>query len=385
MKVTFYSGFMMHHQEPFSLKMQSILGDDYKFVACESIDPERLKLGYSDNNKKYDFIVRAYESDAQKYIAEKLAIESDVVIFGSGDEYYLKKRIQETNKLTFRYSERLLKKGNNLIKYIPRCVKLRVNNPQNAKMYVLCASAYTAADYARFGLYKNRTYKWGYFPETECIENIDEILEKKEPNSILWCGRFIDWKHPDLAVEIARKLKADGYDFKLNLIGTGMMENQLKEMVNKYHLSDCVKIFASMTPNQIREQMKNAQIYLFTSDFQEGWGAVLNEAMNSGCACIANHAIGSVPFLVSGKNNALIYKNNDFDDLYSNVQYLINNTALCNKLGKNAYETIVKCWNAEFATERLIELCEGLLAGKSVSYEAGPCSEAKIIKNDWYK
>lgn len=51
-----------------------------------------------------------------------------------------------------------------------------------------------------------------------------------------------------------------------------------------------------MKASEVRSYMEKADIYLFTSDFNEGWGAVLNESMNSGCAVVASHAIGSVPF-----------------------------------------------------------------------------------------
>ena len=52
--------------------------------------------------------------------------------------------------------------------------------------------------------------------------------------------------------------------------------------------------------------MEKSEIFLFTSDKGEGWGAVLNESMNSACAVVASHAIGSVPFLLKdGENPSL--------------------------------------------------------------------------------
>ena len=37
-------------------------------------------------------------------------------------------------------------------------------------------------------------------------------------------------------------------------------------------------MLGSMTPEQVREHMEESILFLFTSDFGEGWGAVLNEA-----------------------------------------------------------------------------------------------------------
>ena len=51
---------------------------------------------------------------------------------------------------------------------------------------MLCASAYTAKDYASLGMYKNRTYKWGYFPETIQVAfiNSGKTIPKQKLNSI---------------------------------------------------------------------------------------------------------------------------------------------------------------------------------------------------------
>ena len=94
-------------------------------------------------------------------------------------------------------------------------------------------------------------------------------------------------------------------------------------MIKKYHLQNCVSLCGSLSPEKVREYMVKSQIFLFTSDYNEGWGAVLNEAMNSACAVIASHAIGSVPFLINNKKNGLIYQNGQMEDLYRKVKVLL--------------------------------------------------------------
>ena len=51
MKVTFYSNFLTHHQVPFCLEMQKLLGDDFKFVSTMKIFKWRLDLGFEDLNQ----------------------------------------------------------------------------------------------------------------------------------------------------------------------------------------------------------------------------------------------------------------------------------------------------------------------------------------------
>ena len=87
------------------------------------------------------------------------------------------------------------------------------------------------------GSYLGRCFRWGYFPETKHYEDFPKVMEGKKKHSILWAGRLLDWKHPEVALEIANRLKAEGYDFRLNMIGAGPMEQQLREQIAAYGLS----------------------------------------------------------------------------------------------------------------------------------------------------
>ena len=104
--------------------------------------------------------------------------------------------------------------------------------------------------------------------------------------SILWAGRLIGWKHPDASIELAASLKEKGYFFRMSVIGNGEMEAQLHEMIRRKGVEDCVEMLGAMSPDEVRAHMERADVFLFTSDFNEGWGAVLNESMNSGCAVV---------------------------------------------------------------------------------------------------
>lgn len=90
--------------------------------------------------------------------------------------------------------------------------------------------------------------------------------------SILWAGRLIPWKHPEAAIYLADTLKEQGYQFRLSLIGSGVMESQLRAIIQEKGLEDRVALLGALSPEQVRCHMEQAEIYLFTSDFHEGWG-----------------------------------------------------------------------------------------------------------------
>ena len=121
--------------------------------------------------------------------------------------------------------------------------------------------------------------------------------------------------------------------------------------------------------------MKKTDIFLFTSDRNEGWGAVLNESMSNACAVVANREIGSVPYLVEDGKNGLVYERKDKNSRYNCVKKLIVNKSLRETLGKNAYDTIKNVWNAEVAADRLLTLIDSINNSTTVPYTTGPCSK----------
>ena len=384
MKVVFVSNYFNHHQKPFCEEMYQKLGSDFAFISTSVMREERKKLGYAQGDSP-EYVVLAYEGEAQRSRAISLINEADVVIAGSAPNDFLKERIRAA-KLLIRYVERPYKKPATCLKRAYHFLKWRQNDAWKNNIYMLCAGGYTAKDYASVGMYKKRTYKWGYFPAVKEY-NIDELLENKKSATLLWCGRFIDWKHPDDAICLARKLKENGYEFRLDMIGTGVMEDELKQLVKQYELEDCVTFLGSMSPEQVRSHMENAGIYLFTSDRREGWGAVLNESMNSGCAVVASHEIGSVPFLMKNGENGIIYESGNVEMLYEKVKYLLDNPEMQRSLGTAAYQTVFTEWNAEIAAERLLILADALLKGEKYPslYENGLCSKAELVYDNWLK
>ena len=370
LKLVFISNYFSHHQKPLS---DGLAGRcDYSFVEMMEMTEERKNMGWGmDIVPGYVCSYAATPGAALERIAQ-----ADVVIVGNAPSWILRDCLQR-GQTVLRYSERPLKNGVEPLKYLPRLIKWHYQNPSRKPIYLLCASAYTAQDYAGFGLFRRKAYRWGYCPEVKEYEDLQQLLAGKKKASILWAGRFLDWKHPDDAIALAARLKAAGYSFDMNLIGGGAMERTLWEMIRAKGLEECVHLLGTMTPEQVRSHMEKAEIFLFTSDRHEGWGAVVNEAMNSGCCVVACEAAGSVPYLVSNGRNGLTYRFGDEDGLYEQVRKALDTEGMTTRLGAKAYETMANHWNGETAAERLVALVRSVLAGEKYPdlYPDGPCSK----------
>ena len=379
MTVTFFSNYLTHHQIPFCDALCGADGVTFYFVSTMPMEEDRASGGWK-LDKEYEYEIRAYESPENKEKALLLAKTSDVMIIGSAPEEYVRYRMKYAeNKLTFRYSERFYKNGRWRV-ISPRGFLLRIQTYFRyfgKPLYLLCASAYAAGDSAMLGSYLGRCYRWGYFPEVKEYENIDALIAKKKKGSILWAARMIDWKHPEAALQVAECLRDEGYDFHLTMLGDGPLLKEIEEQIQKKSLEEYVTLTGAVPAGQVRTYMEESEIFLFTSDRGEGWGAVLNESMNSGCAVVANMAIGSVPYLIKNKENGFVYRR--FEELFEEVKYLFDHPEARKKFGAAAYETLKKDWNPATAAERFVMLSEKLLRKEKFFFEDGPCSKAPIF------
>lgn len=379
MTITFVSNYINHHQLPFSDALYEKLGGNYCFIQTIPMEDERVAMGWGLDVKKLPYVRCLYEDE---YECRKKIAESDVVLFGWTERADIEKDRLEAGKLTIRISERIYREGQwkavsprGLIAKYKEHIKYR-----NKGVYLLCAGAYAASDFHLIGAYPGKMFKWGYFPKTriyskEALEN----MKKDRPLQLVWAGRFIPLKHPEYVVKLASELKARGYDFGVHMLGSGEMEEDIRRQTKKLGLSDKFTFYGYTEPERVRDVMEKCHIHLFTSNYLEGWGAVVNEGMNSGCVEVANAQTGAVPYLIEHGVNGLIFPDNSYKEMERLVVDLFENWEERKHMGYAAYKTIAGEWNAEHAAKELLRFAECLAGGRVVPADSGPLSLAPVI------
>lgn len=380
MKVTFVSNYINHHQIPLAEELYFNLKEEYCFIETEPMETERIQMGWNVHTENLPYLMRYYENKEE---CQKKIDTSDIVVFGGTDEEsYIQNRLKQ-GKIVFRCSERLYKEGQ-WKAVSPRGLHKKYldhTRYRRAPVYLLCAGAYVPADFHIIRAYKNKMFRWGYFPPLLSYdEDLWENRRKNRVPRILWSGRFIDWKHPEWALNLASRLKHENFDFELVMVGGGELEKKLKTQIERENLQDVIRMPGFLKPEDVRKEMERADIFLFTSDYREGWGAVLNEAMNSGCAVVANVAAGATPYLIEHGINGFLYKNGNRKEFISYVRYLLSHPDFRLKIGKCAYNTIQNTWNAKKAAGSLLTLCKEALNQEPMGQEiTGPGSPAEVI------
>ena len=354
---------------------------DFHFIQTMPMEEKRVSMGWALDEKALDFVVLYYE---EKERARRLILDSDVVLFGwtEGETESLEKERLSSGKLSFRVSERLYREGQ--WKFISPKGLIRKYHQhfvyRNKPVYLLCTGAYVASDFELIKSYPGKRLKWGYFPDVSCKIEKDKLTDPDKIR-ILWAGRLINLKHPEYAIEVAKTLKDKGIDFCLDIIGDGPMRNELEARVKALDLEDLVSFKGAMKPDKVHEAMAKSHVFLFTSNYLEGWGAVVNEAMQCGCAVVASKEAGAVPFLIEDGVNGLTYGRGSLLELKEKVVELTCDRKKITSLGIKARETIDNKWNAKNAATELIRFCrEYYENGNPSPCLDGPMSRANVIK-----
>ncbi len=381
MTFTFVSNYINHHQMPLCEALRRELGDDFTFIQTMPMEEERVAMGWGVDVRQLPYVQCLYQDE---YACRRTIAESDVVLFGWSQREDIAAERLASGRVTMRVSERLYREGQwkavsprGLAAKYQEHIKYRKKN-----VCMLCAGAYTASDFHLIGAYPGKLFRWGYFTRlrTYSEEQFNTMKVQDGRLHIVWAGRFIPLKHPEYVVRLAGTLRDKGCPFFVHMLGDGELEPQIRQDVDQAGLAESFRFYGYTEPERVRDVMEQCHIHLFTSNHLEGWGAVVNEGMNSGCVEVVNEQVGAAPYLIRHGVNGLVYPKDRYGKMEALVLDLFENWETRRRMGRAAYETIRDVWNAEYAAKELLRFAEGLLRGEIVPGKEGPLTAAPILR-----
>lgn len=386
MKLVFFSVVLNQHQAPVADELWVLTGCQYAFIEIRNLNDAK---GGTEDYSQRPYLIRAWESQESYNKAMHLARTAECCVFGSVEALPFQKERMRLGLLSFDMGERWLKHGWKSLAS-PRLLKwlasYYLGGWRNKPLYKLCMSGFAAGDHNKLGTFKDKCYKWGYI--TTVSEGEDLIKETPNIARLMWCARYLKWKHPELPLLLAARLKDRGCQFRLDMYGDGEFRKCSEYFVNSFELEKYVRIHGNVPNKMIREAMRNSDIFLFTSDRYEGWGAVANESMSCSCVLVASDAIGSTPYLVRDGVNGCVFcapspsssfdnpDQNALDSLTDKVTLLLDDRKSMREIQQNAIHTMRSLWNPKQAAVNLLQLINDLKNGRDTSIYEGPCSKA---------
>ncbi|PLX26329.1 hypothetical protein C0580_00260 [Candidatus Parcubacteria bacterium] len=158
-------------------------------------------------------------------------------------------------------------------------------------------------------------------------------------NVLLTVGRLTRRKGQDLVIKAIDRLKRK-MDIKYLIVGQGDFETELHRIIDKTDLEANVFIFKDVEDIDLVYYYKMADLFVLpnreTSVDIEGFGIVFLEAANFKLPIIAG-ASGGVTEILTNRENALLVKNGDLDQLTDHIEHLLKNKADAAKLAEAAH------------------------------------------------
>lgn len=391
MKIVFYSIILNNHQANVADELWEQTGHSYCFVELANLQAEHRK-GDTHDYRDRPYLLRAWQSGENYSKAMELAQTAECCVFSGVQALPFQKARMKSGLLSLDMSERWLKRGI-LNLFSPPILKMflayHFGGWCKKPLYKLCCSAFAAEDQHKLFSYRGRCYKWGYFTRVEKID-VASFPDVSTSNitPLMWCSRYLMCKHPELPILMAERLKRKGYRFILNMYGSGTYENRTRKLVQKLDVTDIVRFLDNKPNDELLNEMRKHSIFLFTSDKNEGWGAVANESMANGCILVASDAIGSSPYLIKDGQTGMLFNRPKersnihkpdrlaLDSLCEKVEYLLNHPQLVQKMRQRSIALMQETWNPRTAAERLLTLINCLREGEETPFDEGPCSKA---------
>jgi phosphatidylinositol alpha 1,6-mannosyltransferase len=150
---------------------------------------------------------------------------------------------------------------------------------------------------------------------------------------ILWVGRLVPEKRPDIWLQCVKRLQDEGIPVKALIVGHGNLESSLREI--DYHNCGWLSGLA------LAEAYASCDILLFPSGV-ETFGNVTLEALASGCVGIVEQNCSG--HLVQNGYNGYTCPDGDFEAYYAATRKAVTDHANRKKMAENARES---SWNFE--------------------------------------
>lgn len=369
MSILFVSPDLTHHLVPFFKSLFKYYGEENCTFAVLSPSPERLRMGFPEYHEKWIF--EAYRHPTSDY--HKLWQSADIIITRSWDDAKLIKEALTNGKIVFYASERWYRPPIGLKRLLfPKYIKiylsfLKLSAYKN--FHYLAMGFYAGLDFKKMWLCQNRILSFGYFTPFTNTQNT--ITKSKDKIKLIWVGNMLKLKRVKDILCVYKDLKSK-YNISLCIIGEGPERKSLEQYSLKNGLKD-IKFYNFMPNEEVKQMMMDADIYIFPSNGYEGWGAVVNEAMQSKCAVIASQETGAARSMIKNNINGITFPTGNRKALKSAITSLLDNPELLNNIKENGFETITKAWSADEAAKRFSVIVDRIKKEESIAiYKDGP-------------
>lgn len=174
-------------------------------------------------------------------------------------------------------------------------------------------------------------------------------------------GRIAHQKGFDVLIEVAKKAKGKGKNWRFLVVGTGPLEEKLKDLAAKLGVEDYIQFIGFR--KDVLPIMKASDLFALSSR-SESMTNVLREAMSVKTACVATDVLGIRGELMDHKVHGYIVEPENMEALYDGIEYVLTHPELKSELEKNGYKRVKESFSIEGMIDQIENLFESQLEKK---------------------
>lgn len=200
------------------------------------------------------------------------------------------------------------------------------------------------------------------------------------PLRALFVGRLWDIdKGIFLLPPILKRLKADGIDVRLKVVGEGADRAELRRRFEVAGVMDRVTMTGALPLAKTVECYREADIFVFPSRF-EGCGFAVLEAMAAGCAPVVADIRGSLRVIVDNGRCGVMARPGDAADFARKIRELVCDHGLLQRIQQAARRRVLERFTLDQMADRYAESFRRMLSEPDLRPSAIPLGNYRIPK-----
>lgn len=185
---------------------------------------------------------------------------------------------------------------------------------------------------------------------------VRNYFHQKDKKVILFVGRLAEIKGVTYLIEAMKKV-----DAKLVIVGDGTLRESLESQAKEQ--GEKIVFLGAKTHEELKTIYASADIFVAPSitaksGDQEGFGLVMLEAMASGLPIVASNS-GGISDLIHDNINGLLVKEKDVDGIAENINRLIKDQNLYERIASETQKTASK-YDYKVIAEKYAKIMDGL-------------------------
>ena len=181
------------------------------------------------------------------------------------------------------------------------------------------------------------------------VDNINFNPIENREKRIGMLSRLASSKHVLEIIEAFYEIHKIHADYKLDLIGSGVQEEECKQLIKKLNAQDYITVYGWQDANNINEISNKWKWNILVTDY-EGLPNSLIEMMGKGIPTIAT-SVGGIKDILKDEENGIVLKGTSVKDIVEGIESALNidNYEEC---CKNAYKKINEEYSLQASKQR---------------------------------